>query len=152
MMLQLDTSFMYASNLFCLKLIWFCLHRKGALGDDFLLEICWTIQFPYLPTGGNWKVLEDWSFWCLPKLYFRWLFLTKSTFSNSFEGHCLTVPWQCEWTCLDVHQFILFLLGRWYFGRFLLRTFSAQRVSNLCLVFAYWHTRRREVKVDYSLG
>lgn len=86
MMLQFDTSFMYASNLFCLKLIWFCLHRKGALGDDFLLEICWTVQFPNLQTGENWKVLEDWSFWYISKFHFRSFFLTKTNISSSLKG------------------------------------------------------------------
>lgn len=133
MMLQFDASFMYASNLFCLKLIWFCLHRKGALGDDFLLEICWTVQFPNLCTGGNWKVLEEWNFWCISKSYLRLFFLTKASISNSFEGHPLTIIWQFKWTCKTSTSSFCFCWLDGILGCFLLLTFYMHRVSNLFL-------------------
>lgn len=138
MMLQFVTSFLYASNLFCLKLIWFCLHRKGASGNDFLLEICWTIHFPNLQTGRSWKVLEDWTFWCTTKFHFRLFFLgkknkNKNKISSSSEAHPLTVIWQFKWPYkMSTSLFYFCWLGD-ILDSFLLLTFNMHGVSNLFL-------------------
>ena len=132
-MWQFDTSCMYASDLICLKLIWFCLHRKGALGDDFLLEICWTIQFLNLQTGGNWKVLEDWSFWCISKFHIRSFVLTKANISSSFERHPLTIIWQFKWTCKVSTSLFFFYWLDSILDCFLLLTFYVHRVSDFFL-------------------
>lgn len=130
-MLQLDASFMYASNLFCLKLIWFCLHRKGALGDDFLLEICWTVQFPNLHTRGNWKVLEDWCFLYISKFYFRSFSRQKPISQTVLRDILLqSLGNLCELgRCPPVYSVSL----RWYFGLFLLLAFYMQRIWDLFL-------------------
>lgn len=134
MMLQFVTSFLYASNLFCLKLIWFCLHRKGASGNDFLLEICWTVHFPNLQTGGNCKVLEDWTFWCMTELHFRLPFLKKTQTSSNSEGHAFMVIWQFKWAYkLSINLLYFCWLDAILHYSSLLLTFNTQRVSNLFL-------------------